>query len=49
MEVHRRGSQGRENIHEMQFCESKDEGSVQKVRNGWGEVDGSCDQACSEL
>ena len=38
MEIYGCGSQGRENIHKMQFREGKDEGSVQEVGNGWGEV-----------
>ena len=40
MEIYGCGSQGRENIHEVQFREGKDEGFVQEVGNGWGEMMG---------
>ena len=41
MEVHGCDPSGREDIHEVQFREGKDEGSVQEVGSCWGEVDGS--------
>lgn len=40
MEIYGCSSQGRENIHEVQFRESKDEGSVQEVGSCWGEMMG---------